>query len=107
MTQTVTRPLPTKPVTIPEPPPEIKRGVEWLDGHFPTWEYRIDVDRLDVESNIDCVIAQVTGRHALRAFAAIGFSRMQVYHYGFVAAKDPALLSALWKDYIRARLHQT
>jgi hypothetical protein len=40
---------------------EIDRGIKLLDREAPGWPAHIDVDRLDMMSNYDCVLAQLAG----------------------------------------------
>ena len=39
----------------------IQRGIVWLNYNIPGWETRIDLDRLNIGSSQDCVLAQATG----------------------------------------------
>jgi|SRR5580700_346449 hypothetical protein len=41
----------------------IKKGIAWLDKHHPKWlfKYNLDLARLSMASNDDCILGQITG----------------------------------------------
>jgi hypothetical protein len=39
----------------------IKRGAAWLDKHYPDWEWRINLDKLDLGRCSECVLGQLAG----------------------------------------------
>jgi hypothetical protein len=87
----------------------ISRGATILDRHYPGWERRVDVSRLDQGSYDRCVLAQVAGygqsygkgKQNLGALAGLG-QGWDGGHYGFDDADSRD--NGWWKEEIHARL---
>jgi hypothetical protein len=41
--------------------PNIKRGMRWLDAHYPDWEWRINLQTLQLSSGCRCILGQLVG----------------------------------------------
>lgn len=66
-----------------DPKQRVARGVRYLDALDPGWFNKVDLDRLEMRSGRDCVLAQVTGESFNRAAARHGLSERQGVRYGF------------------------
>ena len=42
-------------------PANVKRGAAWLDEHEPGWRGRIDLNKVDLASECNCVLGQLYG----------------------------------------------
>lgn len=101
-----------------EPPTEVRRepagkrvarGAAWLDRVRPGWHEHISVGRLDVDSEANCVIAQLYGGSFYRGLDVIMAtrpSRISLHTHGFLAAApraDAAALNHEWRTLILRR----
>lgn len=49
---------------IAEVPINVRNGADWLDKVMPGWDKKIDLDSLDINSCIDCVLGQLLGHYS-------------------------------------------
>lgn len=94
---------------------EVAAGAEWLDENFPGWEWKIDLETLDMANCRECVLGQ-----SLREFVAsnnssgygygcalqdkqmeVGTSEWRLIAYAFVP--DGGNNEGLWLDLIKER----
>lgn len=94
----------------------VARGVALLDERLPSWDERIDLDRLDLHSSCNCILGQEFANHedvdgetwtGYDAAQSALLNHADPTEYGFdltgrEAASFPALTSE-WKRLILAR----
>lgn len=85
----------------------ITRGAELLDARVPGWRERVDVQRLDLSSDTECVLGHVLGSYA-RGLEALGLTPAQSWAHGFTTyERAPSVIAALtsaWVRYLRPTL---
>lgn len=92
----------------------VQRGIALLDKKWPAWAQEIDLDRLDIQSDTNCVTAQFAGRSGQRAWYLNGQRSLDLDdaaydEHGFNAQLGWAppeayeALNGLWKAAILAR----
>jgi hypothetical protein len=64
----------------------VARGVTLLDAYDPEWFNRVDTDRLHMEHNRLCILAQVVGPYYEAALKTLGLSPRKGMKYGFDGA---------------------
>jgi hypothetical protein len=83
-----------------------ERGARWLDRHYPTWVTKVDPDRLDIGSSIDCIWGQLVGNYYDRPWLRLFRREVRL---GFCADRDlgrrwdAAELTKAWRNEIAAR----
>lgn len=77
----------------------VKRGAALLDARYPDWASRIDLDRLDVASSVDCVLGQLHGYDSGLGAVALGFATLRdVVSHGFLPGPISYLLGREGED---------
>ncbi|KXK63382.1 hypothetical protein AWW66_03450 [Micromonospora rosaria] len=91
-------------LTVDELQDRVTAGVAWLDQHHPGWADRIDVDVLDLDDSLSCVLGQVVGD-----FWQTPITYDQAIGLGFEAApgdlhaEEYAGLDGVWRAVIEER----
>jgi hypothetical protein len=63
----------------------VAKGIALLDSRIPEWRENVDVDRLEIYSTFDCVLAQVFGGYG-EGLALLGIrTDMLAASFGFEA----------------------
>lgn len=87
--------------------PAVEDGAAWLDARSPGWWRRIDLNTLDMESNVECVLGQLNGGF-VKVMADQRLSRAQLSELGFICKSgEPCYCSRLtdgWKEVIVERI---
>lgn len=96
----------------------VAAGAAWLDQHEPGWWQRINLDRLNLNSECNCILGQLHGRYndapavGAAALNGDGGSHYAILRWalplGFAldwddCRTDGRELTAAWRDLISAR----
>ena len=92
----------------------VKRGADVLDKQMPDWLHRVDLDRLDLGSCVQCVLGQLSGRHDFAAYESVlrelapedENEEDWAERHGFDTSSldyDYEELTTAWKQYITGR----
>ena len=90
----------------------VAAGAAFLDEHRPGWAGRIDLDRLALIDDCDCVLGQLSGTYD-RGRTALGLSLGEEFLFGFLpgggggSAEGWDQLDAAWTAEIRQRCEST
>jgi hypothetical protein len=93
------------------------KGAEFMDSYMPDWYKKIDLDDLDIDSCVDCILGQLFGNYETGIKEVWGLGPDDLYDnlderckLGFTAVRfwdDRApLLTAAWKKEIQDRLSE-
>jgi len=91
----------------------VARGAKFLDERVPNWEQRINLERLDISSDTDCVLGQLFGTY-VESFGKTPLSNDQDLEFGFYTTEyaeeeqddDFLLLTMYWKREALIRLNR-
>lgn len=85
---------------------QVKAGMEFLDNHAPGWLEKININKLDQESTVNCVLGQLYGRYPIGLFL-LGLDMTKSIEYGFSVGlhvsdyeKEYSKLTRAWLFYI-------
>jgi hypothetical protein len=83
----------------------VKRGISFLDRHYPQWIEHINVETLDVGFNEVCMLGQLFGSFE-NGQQVLGLIPLQAEWLGFNTwiGNDHEELTACWKSAIEKRL---
>lgn len=81
-----------------------RHGAALLDRHMPDWYTRVDVDKLNIHSGFECVLAQTYGWDEGKEKLGLNYST--VGRYGFIPTSRTDILTRAWKQEIASRLRQ-
>lgn len=92
----------------------VNRGIEFLDTHIPGWEDDIDMEKLNMSSQCNCVVGQLLGFY--RALHTVFPHAAKGSYYGFDIPTDVSFnqlpfvdnlwgaLEDVWKERINAKV---
>ena len=82
----------------------VAKGAAFLDEREPGWDERIDLDRLDIDSNCRCILGQLHDKSYATGRRALGLRGHGVGLGFYPSASDsPHALTAEWERVITAR----
>lgn len=93
----------------------VDRGIEYLNKTEPYWFHKIDLEKLDIDSCMDCVVGQVFGNYIeyfpfgqTQEWGFIGYCDFELEDRGVdtsisieVAASGVEKLNEIWKEKIK------
>ena len=87
---------------------EIEAGMQVLDWEAPGWEQRVDVERLNIAFDCDCVLGFVYGSYwsGLEMLGEPDNFEWSIAHGFTVCGIDGNVLTDEWKSAIRSRKEQ-
>lgn len=88
----------------------VEAGMDFLDERRPGWMPRIDLDRLNISSSLDCVLGQLGGNY-YEVLDAFGLNSVDSYGFGFSGHRlsegyecECYSLTLAWRQAITARM---
>lgn len=91
-------------MSAPDCAARVAAGAAFLDERMPGWAERIDLGRLDLDDECNCVIGQLTGDY-INGVAQFGLRLSEEVSLGFMPGQADGwhLLDAAWADEIKKR----
>lgn len=91
---------------------KIEQGAKWLDEMIPGWAARINIKKLDLLDNVDCILGQLCGHVTVAFYPQIPLGRRIATFdgYGFwwegKSATVVAQAKSAWRREIESRTEQ-
>lgn len=82
----------------------VENGVSYLNGHNPGWLEKIDLERLDLGRNCNCILGQLYGHYSNAFWAGFGMCAHEGYGFKLHPAHgvhEYKMLTSIWKRKIQ------